>query len=157
MVVTNIGTSTWLMVVSDNATPANGTYAWYFNGTAKRIEPLKELTASLPEGEAAGSVIKQKVFSLTGLKYVLTTTIQNQTDYTNMRKAIDTWEAGGTGGTLLYLSIKNEWSGASNLAVKGTEAAPTTQGQFTGKLFNYSDDIDPENVEVRIEFHYTTQ
>ena len=148
--VTNIGNTSAKIVISDNATPASGTYAWYItceNSGFRR--PLR----SLVEADLAAEVdIMEKYFDARKAYWIRNGLITTAAEYDNMLDAIDYWEANNT---RLYLSVKNEWN--SNLATIGTKAAPTTQGQMRGKLKNYSDRVFASSVQFNIEFWQTSQ
>lgn len=151
MVVTYIpatGYTNYKTIVSDNATPASGTYVWYFTAPLpKGLLPLKELV-EIDEATAV-KVIKKGYYmnEIWNLETVITT----YTDYENMLKAIGTWEKAST---LLYLNVQNEWN--NNLAVYPSYATPTTLVQVRGTLSNLQREPHANGVLVRIQFKQST-
>lgn len=147
-IVPAVGYADRKTVVSDHATPASGTYAWYFdNPLPKRQWPMKALTKV---ESAAGITQMMKGYTLNSV-YALETTIDNDADYENVQKMLNYWEAHNT---FLYLDIQNEWN--VNLAKYGTYAAPTTLVQMRGKLADYSEDIMASEIKIKIKFYHMT-
>ena len=153
MVVISIGESDAKTIISDHATPASGVYVWYIKA---KPETGIEARAALVNEEIAAEVnLKQKFYDLTALYRITGEHIRNQTDWENFRDALDYWDANNT---RLYLDVQNTW--AVNLATRATKAdattLPMTQNAYRGRLFNFKWLPKAEEVEVSIEFHYTT-
>lgn len=149
--VTNIGNTNSRVVISDNATIASGTYAWYLssanNVTPKRSWPLSFLVKAV---NALAKVFGKKAYKVDNI-WQLETEITTLTDWQNLQKAIGTWEKAST---LLYLHIWNEWGTSNLFAVYPTYTTPTTLAQMTGMLSDYMDDIHASSVTVRVKFHH---
>jgi hypothetical protein len=151
--VTNIGNTSALTVISDNQTPSSGEYAWYcVDVSGMGNEPRAPIAST---DLAAETNIKEKVFDLGGVYKIVEEPITSAADFDNLRDALDYWDANNS---LLYLSVKNSWG--VNLATRSTLAdaasAPITQNIYQGKLFNFRWRVKAEEVVVSIEFHYTT-
>lgn len=151
MVVTYIpasGYTNFNTIISDNANPASGTYAWYLtDATPKGVWPLKELVNI---DEATGVSLSKKGYNLNET-WVLESIIDVFTDYENMLKAIGTWEKAST---LLYLNIQNSWG--SNIAIYPSYATPTTLVQVRGTLSNLTKERFPNAVKIRVQFNQKT-
>lgn len=149
MVVVSIGNTSAKIIISDNATPASGTYAWYIEAEFVRflnkMPYYDKMYQSHPSGITRG--IKQFMldmgWSFQGIK------ITNSTDWDNLLKAFGYWEKNNS---KLYLSVKNEWD--SNLATIGTYAAPTTLAQQTGQLSNFIATIFAAIATCGVDFRY---
>jgi hypothetical protein len=146
--VTSIGNTSFRNVISDNATIASGTYAWYLNcaNGVKRIWPLSFLVKTI---NAFAKILGKKAYK-TDMVWMLETTITSLTDWQNLQKAIGTWEKAST---LLYLHIWNEWGSSNLFAVYPTYTTPTTLAQNTGHLSDYNEEILSNEVKIKIKFH----
>jgi hypothetical protein len=147
--VTNIGSTSNKIVISDHATPASGTYAWYIPAESYEGTWQMEFISGTRQATPAGQAIGEKGYILDMVKRFRNISITNNTDWQNLLKALHYWEKNST---KLYLSVQNEW--ASNLALTGTYATPTTLVQFTGKLQNLRDLVYPNEVVVNVEMVY---
>lgn len=149
MAATTIGNTAATTIISDNATPGSGTYAWYIVTEAQGgVEPRAPIAAI---DLAAQTNILKKNFDFTAVYRMSNIPVQSAVDFDNLRDALDYWDANDT---RLFLSVKNTWS--ANLATRGTKAVPTTQNQYRGKLLNFRWEPKSNEVIVGIEFHYTT-
>ena len=145
--VTNIGNTSFRNVISDNATIASGTYAWYLNCDAhpKRTWPLSWMVKTI---NVFAKILGKKAYK-TDMVWSLDTVITSLTDWQNLQKAIGTWEKAST---LLYLHIWNEWGTSNLFAFYPTYVTPTTLAQNTGHISDYSEEIDANEVKVKIKF-----
>ena len=154
MVVVNIGETDAKTIVSDHVTPASGVFAWYVKAKPETgVEPR----APLVNEELAAEVnFLEKFYDLGATYRIVGEHIRKQSDWENLRDALDYWDANNT---RLYLSVKNDWN--INLATRSATKAdalslPITQGDYRGKLFNFKWTPKAAEVEVSIEFRYTT-
>lgn len=154
MVATNIGNTSAKVIISDNATPSSGTYAWYII-----CEPVRMLWPKnyIPDGGESktlnGISIGINAFILNIQFQIRNAPITSLTDWQNLLKALGTWEKSKT---LLYLSIKNEMGGSTNLASFPTYATPTTLGQITGKVKNFEASFETNEIKINCVFDYTS-
>lgn len=149
MVVTTIGNTAAKIIISDHATPASGTYAWYIEAAlprmGNRMPYYDKMAQNHPNAISRG--IKQMIIDMVWV--IQGAKITSSTDWDNLMKALGYWEKNNT---TLYLSVKNEWD--SNLAQFGTYAAPTTLAQITGQLMNFFAKPLAAMVEVSVDFKY---
>lgn len=146
--VTNIGNTAAKTIISDNATPSSGTYAWYL--TCEKPKRSWALGALVKIAQVFGITLSKKGYKLDNV-WTLDTIISTKTDWENLQKAIGTWEKASTA---LYLSVQNEL--AVNFAQYPTYATPTTLAQMIGHLSNYQEEITANNVIVKIQFNQFT-
>ena len=153
MVVVNIGETDAKTIISDNATPASGVYAWYIK---EKSGVGAEARKALVDVELAANVsLKKKFYDLAAKFAIVGEHIRKQADWENLKDALDYWESNDI---LLYLNVQNDWG--INLMTRATKAdaaaLPITQVGWTGKLMNFR--IFPQSAEVMIaiEFHYST-
>ena len=149
--VTTIGTSSDIVCISDNATPASGTYAWYLPASSIEspwtIGPLKESRLVTAGGISSGN----NAFEIDEEWKFRDVPISTWTNYSNLRKALAYWSVNNT---RLYLSITPAgW--ANNIAVVSRYDTPTTLVQFTGKLRNFRKyNIMDSQMMVSIDMYY---
>jgi hypothetical protein len=144
--VTSIGNTGAKCVISDNATIASGTYAWYLLcEKPKRSWPLSWLVKTI---NVFAKILGKKAYK-TDMVWSLDTIITSLTDWQNLQKAIGVWEKAST---LLYLHIWNEWGTSNLFAFYPTYATPTTLAQNTGHISDYSEEIDANEVKIKIKF-----
>ena len=153
MAVIEIGETDALTIIHDHATPASGVYIWYIK--AKPEKGHERRAPLVNENIAAEVNLKEKFYDLTAVYRITGEHIRKQVDWENLRDALDYWEANNT---RLYLDVQNEWG--INLMTRATKAdaktLPMTQNAYRGKLENFIPFPKPNEVEVSIEFHYTT-
>ena len=148
--VTWIGSSSAKVIISDNATPANGTYA--LGITPERVKGkdglpfLQGTDIDSPGGIGIGN----KAFIIKALYTFSNFDIASYSDWENLLKAIGTWEKNST---VLYLSVKNEWG--SELAYKSTYSTPTTLVLWRGKSINLDWEVLANSVRINsLQFIY---
>jgi len=162
--VTNIGNTGDLIIISDHATPGSGVYAWYL--------PASSYQASWPMGAEKGTRVVANNGTATGqngLTLDLTKVFQDVpivgwTDYSNLQKALAYWNTPNLSTGLsprLYLSIKPAGMSSNNIAVVArfsdvnTSTGAVTLSQFTGKLKDYRETKLLDNqVNVNIAMYY---
>jgi len=149
--VTNIGNTADGVIISDHATPASGTYAWYIPvlncQKHMQLNWIDKTRQDLIGGRSMGKkgLIKAMMYEFHDIS------IANFADYDNLMDAIGEWDANST---LLYLTVKNGWG--SNLAIFRTSKATATAIQWTGRLYNYMDKPNPNEVMVHVYFVYNS-
>jgi hypothetical protein len=144
--VTSIETATDI-VISDNATPANGTYAWYIASEQVTCAWQKEPFSWI--ATAAGISIGVCAYKLNLVWNIKDTVITSLVHYDNLLDALHYWEANNT---LLYLSFKNTWG--TNLAQYRAKATPTTAAQMQGRLRNFKFVPQALQVVVSCEMYF---
>ena len=153
MAVIEIGDTDAKTKIHDHATPASGVYIWYIK--AKPEMGVERRAALVNKDLAAEVSLKEKFFDLTAVYRIVGEHIQTQARWENLKDALDYWESNNT---RLYLDVQNEWG--INLATRATKAdaaaLPMAQVGYRGKLENFKYLPKPNEVEVSIEFHYTT-
>jgi Asp-tRNA(Asn)/Glu-tRNA(Gln) amidotransferase B subunit len=145
--VTNIGNTSANCNISDHATPASATYAWYIEG--QRYTWLEKLPLEVDEDLALDLNNGFKMFQNIKSFEFDSIEITNVTDFDNLKKAIAYWEKNNT---LLYISIKNGWG--YELATWGTISAPTTLSRITGCLTDMRIRFDAELAIIDITFKH---
>lgn len=150
MVAITIGAKTDKYVIHDNAVLANSTNFWGIKtGSATNNDPLGNIFQS---SIAVESSIITKAFSLVGNIWRISGIRLSTTDYDTVKGFVDTYESNDN---LLYLTITNE--DGTNLATKGSNAAPATQTIFKGKLgFLIVNEILSRGVVVSTSMVYAT-
>lgn len=151
--VINIGDTNSKIIISDNATPNNGTYAWYLTPDESAGPPMSmEALRAVPRGNVS-SIDSHTIIPGFFLEevYTLSDIIRNATDYNSLLDAKDYWKQNKN---LLYLSLKNEWG--VNLATTGSASNPTTQTQLTGVLNSLKKTFKAHSIIIRIKFAQCT-
>jgi hypothetical protein len=144
--VTNIGNTAARCIISDNSTPSAGTYAWYLMcEKPKRNWPLSWMVKTI---NVFAKILGKKAYK-TDMVWSLDTKITSLTDWQNLQKAIGTWEKAST---LLYLHLWNEWATSNIFGAYPTYATPTSLGNVLGHLSDYSEEIEPNAVNIKIKF-----
>lgn len=153
MAVIEIGEDDAKTIIHDHATPASGVYIWYIK--AKPETGIEPRTPLINTNIATGVNLKEKFYDLSAMYRILGEHIRKKADWENLKDALDYWDSNNT---RLYLNVQNEWG--INLATRATKAdaasLPMTQLDYRGKLENFKWLPKPHEVEVSIEFHYTT-
>jgi len=146
---TTVGNTNSKIIISDNATPGSGTYAWYLPANSARMKwPLAFIDGTYVAAEG-GITTGTKGFKRNLIWAFRDVPITSDTDFQNLLKIVNYYEANST---LLYLSVKTT-DFTTEMAVVGTKAAPTTLGQQTGRLQNFEiTRIEGSQVWVNIEF-----
>lgn len=136
MVATTIGNTAAIIILSDNATPGSGTYAWYIAGKFQFIWGDKFIESN-EELDGMGGVTTGTKGLVLDMEYRFDSVpVVGWTDYENLRKALFYWSKNDT---KLYLSIKPQNMSSNNIAVACTNVAPTTLIQFTTKIRDYAE------------------
>jgi len=154
--VTNIGNTDDKIIISDNATVASSTYAWYLPASTYDgkwpLGPIGKSRVLCTDGTATGTS------SLTAdiVKNFREIPMTSWTNYSNLQKALAYWSKKDS---LLYLSFKSD--GTNNVAVVAhfadvnTTSGAVTLSQFTGKLRNYSEGkFVSDSCYVNIDMYY---
>ena len=143
--VTWIGKDDSKIVVSDNATPSSGTYAWgcVMDKPVKGHLPFAPMTQIITTGGKNERIEQLKLEGSCKLGLLL----ENNTDWQNWLKSLGTWKKNKT---KLFLSIKNEWD--SNLMLIPDATTPTTLNQWTGGVENFLFTLLPNTNQVEFAF-----
>jgi hypothetical protein len=154
MAATWVGLSTSKTIISDNATPGDGTYAWGIIGKGLFSIPRGAIINS---DTVFGTNLKEKDLDYTGTFLITNNAIKTAAEWGDYEDMLEYWDANDT---RLFLSVKNEWNVelANRASSKSdAETLPITQNQWQGKLFNERRIPFANEVLINIEFHYTTQ
>jgi hypothetical protein len=156
--VTSIGNTSDIIIISDHATPASGVYAWYIPASAMEytwtIGPTKDSRKVTAGGISSGN----NVYELDDTYRFRDIPLVGYTDITNLKKALVYWSAKNS---RLYLSIKPQSMSSQNIALvaRYTDINQTsgavTLSQFTGKLQNFrAGELTDDRYKVNIDMYY---